>query len=306
MTVGAPCNRARLMRLLEMEGELTLEALLRTTCGMLSWRDCQLHRDVENMASRLARRHQAIKFPLPGSSAVEGGAWQRAFVAVQICLAREEGAKLSYAARRELARIHERVKGPVVALLELMESRRDNDPVGLGNAIELAGAILGGSWHEGPAPLQQVAGIGGAYARLLYQAGIVRVADLQRADPHRLEMILGRTTPFGLALLAAARKLPNLSLEVTATVTDTGLSIKLRASCSVDRLQGGWRRLYVLAVLRRRGRCQLLLLYNLCSNRSNGEGEPLERSLTVKGWGSGDEVTVSLMSAEHGKCDGRR
>lgn len=317
MMVRVPCSMARLARLLEMEGESTLEALLRTACKMLSWRDCQLRQSDGSVLSRLGRRHPGIRFPLPaegkrgggggGSAATEGGeaSWQRAFVAVQVCLGREENFKLSYAARRELVRIHERVKGPVMALVELMEARQKDDPIGLRNAIELAGAVLGGSWHEGSAPLQQVAGIGGAYARLLYQAGIVRVTDLQHAEPHRLEMILGRATPFGLTLLAAARKLPDPSLEVTSTVTDAGLSISLRASCSADQLQKGGQ-LYVLTVLRRRGQCQLLLFHNLRSSSSNervaGEGL-LERSLTVKGWSPGDEVTVSLMSAEHGKCD---
>jgi len=95
-------------------------------------------------------------------------------------------------------------------------------------------------WHDSPSIFKQIPRIGKSYSNLLYQKGIHSIPELLSTDPRRIELVLGRHSPFGNQVIEESGKsLPVLDLRVVEEVS--GLIAEYGASTSC------WINLLVLA-----------------------------------------------------------
>jgi ATP-dependent DNA helicase HFM1/MER3 len=88
------------------------------------------------------------------------------------------------------------------------------DSVAIQNALLLQRSLSARAWDDGPLQMKQIQDIGVVAVRKLVNAGIRTVEELEFAEPHRLETILGRNPPFGLKLLDRLKSFPKLRVSV--------------------------------------------------------------------------------------------
>ena len=83
------------------------------------------------------------------------------------------------------------------------------------------------SWHDSPAVLRQIRGLGISSVRKLGVKGIKTFEKLGQIEPEQLEMWLNRSTPFGREVLSDLERIPRYELTVfkESTVTSTDLSL---------------------------------------------------------------------------------
>jgi ATP-dependent DNA helicase HFM1/MER3 len=62
--------------------------------------------------------------------------------------------------------------------------------------------------------LKQIDSIGVVSARKLNMAGISTIDALEQAEPHRIEMVLGRGAPFGRQVLERVKGFPKIRVGV--------------------------------------------------------------------------------------------
>ena len=82
------------------------------------------------------------------------------------------------------------------------------------NGLMLARSLAARAWDDSPLQLKQLDKVGIVAVRKLVTAGIRTIEELETAEAHRLETILGRATPFGMRLLDQARAFPKLRVSV--------------------------------------------------------------------------------------------
>ena len=87
------------------------------------------------------------------------------------------------------------------------------DSVAIQNALLLQRSLSAKAWDDGPLQMKQIQDIGVVAVRKLVNAGIRTIEELEDAEPHRLEMILGRNPPFGLKLLDRLKPFPKLRVS---------------------------------------------------------------------------------------------
>ncbi|SPO26839.1 related to HFM1 - DNA/RNA helicase [Ustilago trichophora] len=81
-------------------------------------------------------------------------------------------------------------------------------------ALDLARSIAAGAWDGSPVMLRQIDNIGERSIKALANAGITTWQSLANTTANRIEMILNRNPPFGSKVVAAARSVPRIGLEV--------------------------------------------------------------------------------------------
>jgi ATP-dependent DNA helicase HFM1/MER3 len=83
------------------------------------------------------------------------------------------------------------------------------------------------SWHDSPAVLKQIRGLGISSVRKLGVKGIKTFEKLGQIEPEQLEMWLNRSTPFGREVLSDLERIPRYELTVfkESTVTSTHLPL---------------------------------------------------------------------------------
>ena len=96
------------------------------------------------------------------------------------------------------------------------------DSTAIQNALLLGRSLSARAWDDGPLQMKQIQDIGVVAVRKLVNAGIRTIEELEFADPHRLETLLGRNPPFGLKLLERLRSFPKL--RVSANVVPNSVS----------------------------------------------------------------------------------
>ena len=85
-----------------------------------------------------------------------------------------------------------------------------SDSVTCQNALMLERSLGARSWDDSPLHMKQVEQIGTVAVTKLVSAGIRSLDDLENAEPHRIETILGRAPPFGMQLLDRLKTFPKL------------------------------------------------------------------------------------------------
>lgn len=91
------------------------------------------------------------------------------------------------------------------------------DAVTVRNALELARSIGAKVWDNSPLQMKQIEGIGPMAVRKLASGGINTIEALELADPHRIDMLLSKNSPFGSRLLAKVAAFPKLLVELSIT-----------------------------------------------------------------------------------------
>nr|WJN24853.1 meiosis specific DNA helicase [Moesziomyces parantarcticus] len=81
-------------------------------------------------------------------------------------------------------------------------------------ALDLARSIAAQAWDGSPAMLRQIDQIGDRSIKALANAGISTWQTLANTSPARVEMILNRNPPFGNKIVAAAKTVPRIGLEM--------------------------------------------------------------------------------------------
>jgi ATP-dependent DNA helicase HFM1/MER3 len=71
-------------------------------------------------------------------------------------------------------------------------------------------------WDDSPLQMKQIDGIGVVAVRKFVNAGIRCMEDLEAADAHRIETLIGRNPPFGMKLLETVRAFPKLRVSLHA------------------------------------------------------------------------------------------
>jgi ATP-dependent DNA helicase HFM1/MER3 len=90
------------------------------------------------------------------------------------------------------------------------------DSVSIHSALMLERSIGARAWDDSPLQMKQIEGIGVVAVRKLVNAGIKCMDDLEVCDPHRIETLVGRNTPFGLKILEKVRSFPKLRVSLHA------------------------------------------------------------------------------------------
>jgi ATP-dependent DNA helicase HFM1/MER3 len=84
------------------------------------------------------------------------------------------------------------------------------------NALLIQRSLQSQAWDDGPMHMKQIPNIGVAAVRKLVNAGIRTIEELELAEPHRIEMAIGRNPPFGLRTLENVKLFPKLRVSVQA------------------------------------------------------------------------------------------
>ena len=261
------------------------ESLLRQICRALSPGNVCFQAGDKGLLSRM-NSSAAVRFKLKERITEP---WQKAFVAIQVVLAKGDGTKMTRSFKQDSQRIMSGSRRVVHCLVELLA--RQDSGLALRNAFELKGAINGEAWHEGEAALRQIRGIGASYAALLTKAGLGTLEKLKSAQPSQIEVATRRNPPFGHQIQSAGRSIPTLELDCCCKDDgDCSLVVLIRA-----RVEGASKKdaCHLLAILRADDH-QTLLHERIDAGRVN------EHRLKVPYDDDPQELTVSLMCASHG------
>lgn len=108
------------------------------------------------------------------------------------------------------------------------------------SAFRLMATLNARHWPGSRYQVEQVPGVGQAYAQLLNRANIRALKELRESDPRRLEVILGRHAPFGSQLLTKLQEtIPQVAtLTVTTSQNTSGYSVSFAVQQPTDKLKG--------------------------------------------------------------------
>ncbi|RMZ79978.1 hypothetical protein DV738_g2954, partial [Chaetothyriales sp. CBS 135597] len=109
------------------------------------------------------------------------------------------------------------------------------DAISVRNALELGRSIAAGAWDNTPQQLREIPGIGNAYARRLAAAGINSINCFIHTEPERIDLVLGKSQPFGRNLLKKMSGFPDLRIAVTelSRVIKSGQGVLLNMQAEV-------------------------------------------------------------------------
>lgn len=206
--------------LLQTPKRASHEVLLQQVAKAFDKGDYRFHPGDKGLFSRLTAS-TAMRFKLKGKIREH---WHKAYIMIQVLLSKDDRIKTNYNFAQDSKIIMK--KAVRIAELLIKVCLDGGSGITLRNAIELSGAISGGSWHEGEGPLRQIIGIGGSYASSLFKLGIDTVEKFTRLEPQELELSLKRNPPFGHQILAACRSVPRITLECNEQEEGKILDIK--------------------------------------------------------------------------------
>jgi ATP-dependent DNA helicase HFM1/MER3 len=90
------------------------------------------------------------------------------------------------------------------------------DSVSIHSALMLERSFGSKIWDDSPLQMKQIDGIGVVAVRKFVNAGIRCMEDLEAADAHRIETLIGRNPPFGMKVLETVRAFPKLRVSLHA------------------------------------------------------------------------------------------
>jgi ATP-dependent DNA helicase HFM1/MER3 len=90
------------------------------------------------------------------------------------------------------------------------------DSVSIHSALMIERSLGARVWDDSPLQLKQIEGIGGVAVRKFVNAGIRSIEDLEAADAHRIETLIGRNPPFGMKVLETVKAFPKLRVSLHA------------------------------------------------------------------------------------------
>ncbi|KAL7272695.1 ATP-dependent DNA helicase MER3 [Rhizina undulata] len=82
------------------------------------------------------------------------------------------------------------------------------DSISVKHALEIARCLKARVWENSPNQLRQVEGFGPVAVKKLVNAGVRSIEELERLEPHKIEMLLSRNPPFGSNILKSVRSIP--------------------------------------------------------------------------------------------------
>ena len=88
------------------------------------------------------------------------------------------------------------------------------DAVGIRNSLMLSRSLAARVWDDSPMVLQQIEQIGPVAVRKLMNANITSIDELSSTDPGRLELVLGKASPYGMTMHRRAQEFPKLRVNL--------------------------------------------------------------------------------------------
>lgn len=286
--LGLDCLRA-ISKMPSLESQ---EAILRQLCMMIPKEGCRIYQGDKGLLGRLARSG-GLRYPFLEKQISES--WQKAFITIQVILGKKDDLKTNFQFAKSSKIIMRQAKQIIPCMVSYMIQARDQHPVALRAAIELAGAIRGECWHEGAGVLRQLDGIGAGYEGALAKAALGTIKALRDADPSTIEFILKRNPPFGVQLKENISKMPILSLELHEELCEPEdrLKVIIRGSCRGATLE---RVVYFMAIL-----CSNTGAINLCAFAEIKQAVEITEEVVISCWSNHENLTVSLLAMSHGK-----
>lgn len=265
--------------------------ILKQLCVMIPKEDCRIYQGDKGLLGRLARSG-GLRYPLSEKHISEG--WQKAFVTIQIVLGKKDDLKTNFQFARSSKIIMRRAKQLIPCIVSHMIQTRHQHPIALRTAIELAGAIQGECWHEGPGVLRQLDGIGAGYEGSLSKAALGTIEALRAADPSTIEFVLKRNPPFGVQLKENISKMPYLSLELYEEPHESEDRLKavIKGGCRGATFENG---IYFMAVLHSKTGGT-----SLCAFSEIHQAAEITEEIVIPCWSNQESLTVSLLDTFHG------
>lgn len=258
------------------------QTVLEVMCKALGPEECKFTSGDKSFLNSISR-HNCIQFPLNDSRVKYP--WQKAFLLTQLLLSRDETVRWTSSTSQDARRIITKLQRICSCVVEMLYIRKD--PIAVRNAIELIGAIHGGSWHHGHGPLMQIDGIGPAYAKKIFSSGTQTVAELKDLSCGHVELLLKKNPPFGSVIKAAAGKIPFFALSTKLDSTRILKLVLTGNNCAEDII------FLVICGRDEGGRIQCIEL------KKYPKREVLAESMLVETLGY-NQVTISLMSLKFG------
>ena len=88
------------------------------------------------------------------------------------------------------------------------------DAIGVRHGLELARSLGARVWDNSPFQMKQIPQIGAVAIRKLVLGGFTSIEALEAAEPHRVEILLGKNPPFGRRILTSVQAFPKLRVSV--------------------------------------------------------------------------------------------
>ncbi|RAL09680.1 putative DEAD/DEAH box DNA helicase (Mer3) [Aspergillus homomorphus CBS 101889] len=114
------------------------------------------------------------------------------------------------------------------------------DAVTLRNALELARSFGAKVWDTSPLQMKQIEQIGIVAVRKLASADITSIEALGQCEPHRIDMILSRNSPFGMKVLERVASFPRLrvAIKLTGKEVKPGVLVRIRLKAEIAFMNG--------------------------------------------------------------------
>lgn len=172
-------------------------------------------RSGEKGAYKELNKSSAIRFPIPVNLDLPA---HKVSLLIQCILAgdtlpaQDREKSLSSQFQQDKGVIFSHIKRLIRCVVDFQIHREDS--ISLRAALLLCRSFCAEVWDDTCMQLKQIDNIGVVSARKLNMAGITTIDTLEQSDPHRIEMILGRATPFGRQVLERAKGFPKVRVGI--------------------------------------------------------------------------------------------
>ncbi|KAF2460578.1 Sec63 Brl domain-containing protein [Lineolata rhizophorae] len=124
----------------------------------------------------------------------------------------EDGGKHRAQYNQEVAIIFSHVQRLVRCIIDC--GLHVEDSVTARNALMLERSLGARVWDDSPLQMRQIDQIGPVTVRKFIQAGVMSIESLESLEPHKIEAIAGRSTPFGHTIGTYLKKFPKLRITI--------------------------------------------------------------------------------------------
>jgi ATP-dependent DNA helicase HFM1/MER3 len=89
-----------------------------------------------------------------------------------------------------------------------------HDSIAVRNGLMVCRSISAEAWDDGPLQMKQIEGIGIVSVRKLSSAGIRSLEMLEATEPHKIEYVFKRASPYGRKILDLLKGFPKLRISI--------------------------------------------------------------------------------------------
>ncbi|XP_049520447.1 probable ATP-dependent DNA helicase HFM1 [Dermacentor silvarum] len=310
---GAGCLMARqcisldtMRRFSELGGKLSLADLLWSLSCCSEFADVQLRNNEKAALNALngSRRKPGIRFPMTGRIKTTEMKVNCLLQAMLGCMTVADPSLAQDIPRIVVVAL--RLARALVSLLVLRSPACGFSA--LLHAVTLHKCLQARLWEDSLHVARQIEHIGPALSSSLVRSGLTTLEKLANADPRELELIVNRRPPFGSRVVLAARRIPKYELDVkqeSCRGDQVTLSLLVQLRPLAEGRAGESPSLDLAAAHLVIGDVDDRLLFYqriLPSHMAAGWA----RRIALRRAGSGDTLTICLVSSKHVGVDVRR